>query len=429
MIHPTSDTPNPGSVDTEETGVTTNGPDSSAAESIESVPGASTERDEPSTDGVGANTTGTDSSVGNNTDESSASTDTEGQLKIDVAHVKIDVAHGQTEDINKNINWLEWSKALGMPLITLLVTLIGGYYLNDSLKAHEQQEARESKEREMRVGKENLYAQLLIQREQSDALVRKDMFGVVINRFLAEPKQEDLETKVLQLELLANNFSQSLDLTSLFKDLERKLTSDIGLKDKRSQLLLSRLDSTGLGIVNKQVIALSRRGYNKRLDFKIDARKFKPQVLFSETIPFSGLTLGEEQLLAEGNRPRKGTVDSNSISLKVVAELLGFRFQQREMSIRVQVYITNDEKNIIDRSFDIGLYSFPMLDNIQLPFGLRLAVVITSYEPNDLEVAGDLYLMVFPASTASFKERQDYDDVLRDMLRARKVTHEGSLQP
>ena len=66
-----------------------------------------------------------------------------------------------------------------------------------------------------------------------------------------------------------------------------------------------------------------------------------------------------------------------------------------------------------------------MLDNTQLAYGLRTSVVITDFvvpesgpdrEGNSFVA---LHLVVFPASSASFKERQDYDDILNDMLRMR----------
>src|SRR6185295_17365419 len=99
----------------------------------------------------------------------------------------------------------EWVKAVGMPAVTLLITLVGGYYFNDQIK-----------ERENRDSNERAYAQLLTQREQSDAQIRQAMLNLVISRFFADSKQADLPGQVLQLELLASNFNQSLDLAPLF---------------------------------------------------------------------------------------------------------------------------------------------------------------------------------------------------------------------
>ena len=68
-----------------------------------------------------------------------------------------------------------------------------------------------------------------------------------------------------------------------------------------------------------------------------------------------------------------------------------------------------------------------MLDNTQLSHGLRTSVVLTEFFvadiPNEAERAANtffkMHLVVFPSGSASYKERQDYDDILRDMLRQR----------
>lgn len=73
---------------------------------------------------------------------------------------------------------LEWAKVLAAPLASVLVTaVIGTLY------------TAWSSERDAIETNERLYAQLLTQREQSDTLIRKDMFGVVIGHFLGDSKQ------------------------------------------------------------------------------------------------------------------------------------------------------------------------------------------------------------------------------------------------
>ena len=62
-----------------------------------------------------------------------------------------------------------------MPLATVLVTVVGGWYFNSVLK-----------ERENRDTNERMYSQLLVQREQSDASIRKDMFGMLLKQFMGE---------------------------------------------------------------------------------------------------------------------------------------------------------------------------------------------------------------------------------------------------
>ena len=118
-----------------------------------------------------------------------------------------------------------------MPSVTLFVTILGGFYFTTL-----------SKDRETRNSNQTLYATLITQREQSDAQIRKDMFAVVFKEFLTDPKQQSSAKGVLQLELLANNFSQSIDLAPLFKDLARQLDRG-SLKDRAANVeLRKRLD-------------------------------------------------------------------------------------------------------------------------------------------------------------------------------------------
>jgi hypothetical protein len=316
---------------------------------------------------------------------------------------------------DKSKKALEWTKAVGMPLVTLVATVFGGYYFT-SLTT--DREARESNER--------LYAQLLTQREQSDALIRKDMFGVVINRFLAEAKQEDLSNKILQLELLANNFNQSLDLAPLFKALARQLTQGIGPPHAQGAELKRRLDRTAANLIFKQVNSLARRGYMAEAQVSLGGWEKS----FGK--PFIAETIAKSRLVPSTASAPVGKKEQISFA----AEIIGVSIERREVEIRLRVYFSGEKDQDVDRHFWVGQYDFPMLDNTQLSHGLRISVVITDFlvpeKHKDLEANSfvKFHLVVFPAASASFKERQDYDDILLDMLRAKgKPTRQESEQP
>jgi hypothetical protein len=311
-------------------------------------------------------------------------------------------AAGKPDD--KTSRALEWTKAIGLPLVTLVVTVVGGYYFTSLTNARE---ARDSNDR--------LYAQLLTQREQSDALIRKDMFGVVITRFLADVKQEDWSTKVLQLELLANNFNQSLDLAPLFKDLAAKLTHGAGLTREQSAALEKRLDRTAANLIFKQVNSLARRGFVAEQPVSLaDWEK-------SFGKPFIDVAIAKSRLVPSTPYAPVGEKDQISFSVEIVA----VSFERREVEIRLRVNFSDEKDQDVDRHFWVGQYDFPMLDNTQLPHGLRTSVVITEFFVPDAPEAREansfvkFHLVVFPAASASFKERQDYDDILLDMLRAK----------
>lgn len=302
---------------------------------------------------------------------------------------------------------LEWAKVVVLPLVTLLLTLIGGHYLTSWLK-----------EREARENNDRLYAQLLIQREQSDAQVRKDMFGVVITKFLTDQKQGDWNNKILQLELLANNFNQTLDLAPLFKDTARLLPLAVGVTKQQVTEMRKRLDATASNLIFKQVNALAQRGYAESTLIPV------AEITKATGKPWINAIVPKQKLV-----PAVYSADKDkSETISFAVEVLDVRLDLREVEVRLRVDFS-DEKEKVDRHFWAGLYDFPMLDNTQLPHGLRTSVVLTEFFVadglNETERAANsffhMHLVVFPSGSASYKERQDYDDILRDMLRQRNA--------
>lgn len=83
-----------------------------------------------------------------------------------------------------------------------------------------------------------LYAQLMSQREQSDSALRKDMFRAILESFLKE-SSKSLDEQVLNLELLAYNFHDALDLKPLFIYLNKKIVAS---HDPAKADLLKRLE-------------------------------------------------------------------------------------------------------------------------------------------------------------------------------------------
>jgi hypothetical protein len=68
-----------------------------------------------------------------------------------------------------------------------------------------------------------LYSELMSKREESESALRKDMFQTIIGSFVNAKGKGDMDASVLNLELLAYNFHESLNLKPLFLDLKRKV--------------------------------------------------------------------------------------------------------------------------------------------------------------------------------------------------------------
>src|SRR5689334_19868939 len=106
------------------------------------------------------------------------------------------------EPPKKDKDW--WDKAhiilgpVGGMMTALSIALVS-YYASDYLNESQENEA-----------KTRLYTELMSRREESESALRKDMFTSIITTILAGTSTMD--EKILQLELLAYNFHESLNL-------------------------------------------------------------------------------------------------------------------------------------------------------------------------------------------------------------------------
>ena len=90
-------------------------------------------------------------------------------------------------------------------------------------------------ERQATDARLRLYTELLSKREEADTGVRKGIFDKVIETYL-KPAGQDLQGKLVALELLALNFNDSLDLSPLFWQLDREIRQQAH-PERRSALM------------------------------------------------------------------------------------------------------------------------------------------------------------------------------------------------
>src|SRR5215510_6954502 len=118
---------------------------------------------------------------------------------------------------NSHRAWIELTKILALPLVTLVL----GYWFNASLNERQQVESNI-----------RLYAEMMGRREEADSNLRKDMFNSILTTFMSKDpslklsSEELVRQQILSLELLAYNFHESLDIGPLFKDVQRRIASE-----------------------------------------------------------------------------------------------------------------------------------------------------------------------------------------------------------
>jgi len=242
-----------------------------------------------------------------------------------------------------------------------------------------------------------LYSELMSRREESESSLRKDMFVSIIQSFL-KPGAVDLDSKVLNLELLAYNFHESLNLKPLFLDIARRLESP-DVKDRDKYRL--RLQQVARETTAKQLFALEGHGKSFRR------------------------TVDLEELARQG---RAGVaLEGESIVIDDLSGYLNLRVLEAEpdaerLKVRLEVKAPEGAEDQVDTRavFYVGWYDFPMIDNTRLANGLRCAVTLSNFSA----ALADLTTVCFPGEYASLKDRPYYDEVIQKLQEATQEEYE-----
>ncbi len=236
-----------------------------------------------------------------------------------------------------------------------------------------------------------LYSELMNQREQSESALRKDMFKSIIDSFLQPGAKNTLDGQLLNIEMLAYNFHESLDLKPLFVHLDNAIRA---LKDpKERDADLTRLERVAHEVTRKQVLSLEDTGdkFDRRID--LDTLKANP----------GGIMLDEDTMQVEGIQRSYRVIatdaDQKSRYVKV-------RLEVRTLTDSLQ----SEQPSIAE--FWVGFYDFPMIDNTRLTHDQRCAVVLTDLD----ERSANISILAFPGSRASLREKPYYDEII-DKLR------------
>ena len=357
--------------------------------------------------------------------------------------------------------WDKWKivlEPLG-GLLTAVAVVFLTYYTSKQLESwhivEDNARAKEDTARARWQENENnvrVYTELMGKREEAETGLRKAMFDSIMTAFLkssAGSNQEDLkmspesadpdralQADVLKIELLAYNFNESLNLTPLFKNLEReiekKLKDDHALQaeaklltDAKRQTIarnhaddkemtdttcLKRLRKVANDITEKQLAALK----------EADGRNWDT-VLRGD--------FDDKSKIGSANEPFTFTVDEITHQVKVDITDIDPVTQELLVSLKVRTSSNRhgtktDELLETHAEFWIGSFEFPMIDNTRLPNDQRCALVLRVIEPDSENKAYSylVYGVCFPGSRAALKEKPYYDEIL-DHLRQANSTN------
>src|SRR3989442_2489435 len=187
-----------------------------------------------------------------------------------------------------------------------------------------------------------LYSELMSRREEAESNLRKDMCVSIIQNFL-RPGSNDLDSKVLNLELLAYNFHDSLNLKPLFMDMQMRLAAS---SDPNKKAYLARVNRVARDIAARQLFSLE--GHGKSFRRTVDLEELK-------AAGKAGLPLEGEKIAIDGK------------ACDVELRVLGRDDVLQQLLMRLEVKAPEGSDQPDTRvTFNVGFFDFPMIDNTRL---------------------------------------------------------------
>ena len=251
----------------------------------------------------------------------------------------------------------------------------------------ERQQSNEAKLR--------LYSELMTRREESEATLRKEMFQSIIGSFFDANGTASLDTRLLKMELLAQNFHEALNLVPLFEHMQREIDVSKATREEK-RFYASRLGDLAREVTRKQMIVLESSG-----------RRHDWTVLISDTLAAG---TGSEQL-------SDVDVVLDGIRRRFRVTLTSADTVRRELKVGLEIE-TPKQPGVPDNAvgryavdFDLGFYSTPMIDNTRLSNDQRVALVLSDMN----QYGASLSLVYFPGSRASLREKPYYEEILRKL--------------
>jgi hypothetical protein len=310
----------------------------------------------------------------------------------------------------------------GWDIADILLRPVGGLLTALSVAGVGFFGSRYLEERQMNETNVRLYAEIMSGRESADSQLRKDMFNMAIGTLL-ENEPEDIEKLLLELELLAFNFHDAIDLAPLFQHMGRKI-EDSSEPHGRKNDWRTRLERVAKEILAKQVAVLEDAG-------RVVHAAFDPNVLATAGfVCIAETDFGDVLRMASAEDPtvcaefgdETGRADGDGAErYLVILEAIDVDRDARETRIRLTVATTGDPSPMLDVDFNVGFFDFPLIDNTRLPSlrGLpsdeRCAVVLRNFQDYQVELS----LLCFPGSRASLKEKPYYDQIIDQLTYTR----------
>ncbi|MCF6159457.1 MAG: hypothetical protein E3K32_13015 [wastewater metagenome] len=234
-----------------------------------------------------------------------------------------------------------------------------------------------------------IYSELMSKREEADNVLREDMFRSIIKSFSAAEKVS-IEELLLNLRLLAYNFNETFNIKPFFLLLlNKKLIPYDGPNDE----YLEDLENIACYIITKQLWVLEEGGvcFFRTIDLDLINQNQACLLLKDETRTLEGIERNFRIAALEVNKEKK--------EIKFRLEIRTPKGPDHELDIRVV-------------ELWVGLFDFPMIDNIRISHNQRCAMVLNHLS----ETTADVTFVVFPGALAGIIEKPYYQEAVQNIL-------------
>jgi|LakMenEpi03Aug12_release.lakeMendotaPanAssembly.Ray.scaffolds.fasta_scaffold97016_5 hypothetical protein len=259
---------------------------------------------------------------------------------------------------------------LSKALVPILL-LSGGFFFNSTLS---------------KIGEDQNNARTAVQlqngRESTETVLRGNMFSKILEKY---NKVDDAKGQLLYLELLVENFSQSLDLTPMIKEVKRNIVAQ---KDNEERTkMLSRLAMLLNSAKSKQLASISTDGAIKRFILS------KPDKPYVDTV----LQFCEKGTSVARRIPLRVSVSDVNID-ELTANVQLARFTRIGGGLHKEISEVSVEPS-----------DLPLIDNIRIAPGVRLSLSPTAINSSSFATASNtksigISLTAFPDEISSVKE-------------------------
>ena len=294
-----------------------------------------------------------------------------------------------------SLETFKWLLATAAIPVTLAV--VSSQYQSAQTERQAQFQSAET-ERQASDARLRLYTELLSKREEADTGVRKGIFDKVLDTYL-KPAGQDLQGKLVALELLALNFNDSLDLSPLFWQLDREIRQQ-AQPEKRASLS-DQLQRITNAVKDRQSEVLESVGANRGV-----------KIIFNDLDKPGPPPINEDLSFPD---PDPSAPKGKELTRHFTVEVAEHDAAGR----RVLVFVTHTDVNGKGRllSFWVDVFDFPLTNFTRISKSERFTVLLKRYYPG---TGADLALIYFPSARSGIKDKPFIDEVISDLRRGTK---------